>query len=49
MVNLAKVNPATLLRYSEKPELDPFSIAGRVSLALLDELIATAAIVGRCG
>jgi hypothetical protein len=46
-VNLAKVNPATLIKYSEKPVLDPFSIAGSVSLALLEELIATAAIVGR--
>ena len=48
-VNLAKVNPSTLLRYSEKPVLDPFSVGGSVSMALLDELIATAAIVGRSG
>ncbi|GLR11254.1 hypothetical protein GCM10007907_00440 [Chitinimonas prasina] len=46
-VNLAKVNPCTLLKYSEKPCLDPFSVSGKVSLALLEELIATAAIVGR--
>ncbi|MEH6461451.1 BLUF domain-containing protein [Chitinimonas sp. JJ19] len=46
-VNLAKVNPCTLLKYSEKPSLDPFSVSGKVSLALLEELIATAAIVGR--
>ncbi|NDV13071.1 BLUF domain-containing protein [Crenobacter caeni] len=48
-VNLAKVNPSLLLRYSAKPELDPFSISGRASMALLDELIANAAIVGRVG
>ena len=48
-VNLAKVNPSTLLKYSEKPTLDPFTIGGSVSLALLEELIATAAIVGRSG
>jgi len=48
-VNLGKVNPSTLLKYSEKPELDPFTIGGGVSLALLEELIATAAIVGRSG
>jgi hypothetical protein len=46
-VNLAKVNPSTLLKYSEKPTLDPYALSGKVSLALLEELIATAAIVGR--
>jgi hypothetical protein len=46
-VNLAKVNPSTLLKYSEKPALDPFSIGGRVSMALLEELIATASIVAK--
>ncbi len=46
-VNLAKVNPSLLLRYSEKPQLDPFRLTGSSSLALLEELIATAAIVGR--
>ena len=48
-VNLAKVNPSTLLKYSEKPTLDPYSMSGRVSLALLEELIATAQIIGRVG
>lgn len=46
-VNLAKVNPSTLLKYSEKPTLDPFETSGRASLALLEELIATAQIIGR--
>ena len=46
-VNLAKANPSLLLRYSEKPELNPFALGGASSLALLEELIATAAIVGR--
>lgn len=48
-VNLAKVNPSTLLKYSERPGLDPFALSGRASMALLDELIATAQIVGRAG
>ncbi|QDQ28532.1 BLUF domain-containing protein [Chitinimonas arctica] len=48
-VNLSKVNPSTLLKYAEKPGLDPFAIGGRMSLALLEELIATAAVVGKCG
>ncbi len=47
-VNLAKVNPNTLLKYSEKPVLDPFIVSGKFSLALLEELIATASIVAKC-
>jgi len=46
-VNIAKVNPTLLLKYSEKPVLDPFSCSGRASMALLDELIATASVVAR--
>lgn len=47
-VNLAKVNPSLLLKYSAKPTLDPYATSGRASLALLEELIATASIIGRC-
>ena len=46
-VNLARINPSVLLKYLEKPELDPFSVPGCASLALLEELIATAQIMGR--
>jgi hypothetical protein len=46
-VNLANVNPSLLLKYLEKAELDPFAVSGRASLALLEELIATAQIVCR--
>lgn len=46
-VNVNKVNHTILLKYSEKPELDPYSVSGRVSLALLEDLMATAAICGR--
>jgi hypothetical protein len=45
-VNLAKLNPGLLLKYSATATLDPFSVSGEVSLALLDELVATASIVG---
>jgi hypothetical protein len=48
-VNLAKVNPSLLLKYSEKPTLDPFVVSGRASMALLEELTATAQIIGRAG
>ena len=46
-VNLAKVNPSILLRFSDLPGLDPHAMSGRNSLALIDDLIAAAAIVGR--
>ncbi|MDP5239431.1 BLUF domain-containing protein [Uliginosibacterium sp. 31-16] len=48
-VNLAKVNPSLMLKYAEKPELDPFNCSGAASMALLDELIATASVLGRAG
>lgn len=48
-VNLLRLNQSILLKYSEKPVLDPYSVSGRVSLALVEELMANAAIVGRAG
>lgn len=47
MVNVARINPTILLKYSERAELDPYSVSGTVSMALLDELMATASIIGR--
>lgn len=46
-VNLSRLNPALLLKYSETATLDPFSVSGRVSLALFEEMVATAAVVGQ--
>lgn len=46
-VNLSKLNHTILLKYSETAELDPYSVSGKVSLALLEDLMATAAICGR--
>ena len=46
-VDLTKSNHALLLKYFEKPELEPYSVSGEVSLALLEELMATAAICAR--
>ena len=45
-VNVSKINPSILLKYAEKPKLDPYAVSGSVSLALLEELMATACIVG---
>ena len=44
-VNMARLNPALLLKYSEKAVLDPFAVTGRVSMALLNELVATASVM----
>ena len=46
-VNLAKLNHSIVLKYSEKPEFDPYMSSGKVSFALLEELMATASIIGR--
>jgi len=46
-VNAGDISPALLLKYSEKAELNPFNASGPATLALLDELMATGAIVSR--
>jgi hypothetical protein len=48
-VNLKKINPSLLLKHAELPELDPFAVTGAASMALLEELMATASILGRSG
>lgn len=45
-VNMARLNRALLLKYSETATLDPFSVSGTVSMALFEELVATASVVG---
>lgn len=47
LVDVSRVNTNILLKYSERAELDPYAVSGRVSMALLEELMATAAIIGR--
>lgn len=44
--NLDKLNPATLLRYSILPVFDPYTLPGSSMLALIDELISSAAVLG---
>lgn len=46
-VNTAKLNPALLLKYFKRVELDPFDGSGQATMALLGELVATASIVSR--
>ena len=40
-VNIKNINPALLLKYSEKAELNPFNCSGQATMALLDELVST--------
>ena len=46
-VNMARLNRALLLKYSETATLDPYAVSGAVSMALFEELVATASIVGQ--
>ena len=48
-VNIGRVNTALLLKYSARPEFDPFAIPGAATMALLHELVDTAQIVTRGG
>lgn len=43
-VNLSRLNPSLLLKYSATATLDPYAVSGAVSLALFEELVATASV-----
>ena len=46
-VNMARLNPAVVLKYSEQATLDPWAVSGAASAAMFDEMIASAAIMGK--
>ena len=46
-VNMALLNPALILKYSETSTLDPWSVPAKATQAMFEEMIATAAIVGQ--
>lgn len=46
-VDMERLNPAVILKYSETAVINPYNIPGAVALDLLNELMSTAAIVGR--
>lgn len=46
-VNVDTVNPALLLKYSERAELNPFTSSGEATMALISELLATGSIASR--
>ena len=45
-VNMGRLNPSLLLKYSATATLDPYSVSGSVSLALFEVLVATASVIG---
>ena len=49
LVNVDRVNSGVLLKYAERAELNPYAVSGRMSLALIEELAATASIAARAG
>jgi hypothetical protein len=46
-VKAEKINPGLLLKYFKKPKLNPAEGSGAATMALLQELVATAGIVNR--
>ena len=44
-VNIGRLNPALMLKYSETSTLDPYAVSGVVSMALFEELVATASVM----
>lgn len=46
-VDVKAVNPSLLLKYSKTADLDPFSITGQATMALLTELAMTGSITRR--
>ena len=46
-VNMASMNPALLLKYSDKAELNPFKCTGKATMSLLLEIADTGAIASK--
>lgn len=44
-VDMSRLNPALLMRYSESEKLDPYAVSGKASRALFAELVATASVM----
>ncbi len=48
-VDVGQLNPAQLLKYSARAQFDPYAASGGATMRLLDELVASGAIVSRTG
>lgn len=45
-VDLDRINPGVVLKYCEKARLDPFQVPGRVAIAILQDIMEAALIIG---
>lgn len=45
LANLSRLNPALVLKYSETAQLNPYAVSGKMSMALFNEMVASAAII----
>ena len=43
--NLSRLNPALVIKYSETALLNPYAVSGEMSMALFNEMVASAAII----
>jgi hypothetical protein len=43
--NLTGLNPALVMKYSETALLNPYAVSGKMSMALFNEMVASAAII----
>lgn len=43
--NLSRLNPALVMKYSETALLNPYAVSGQMSMALFNEMVASAAII----
>ena len=43
-VDVGRLNPSLILKYSTSATLDPYAMSGKVALALLKELVETASV-----
>jgi hypothetical protein len=45
-VNMSRLNAAQVLKYAETATLDAFSMSGAAAMALFEDLVATASVMG---
>lgn len=43
-IDMNRLNPSLLLKYSQAAVLDPYTVSGAASLAMLNDLVATASV-----
>jgi len=46
-VDIDNINVSLVLKYSEKPEINPFVCSGQATMALLNDLVATGSVISR--